>query len=244
MKEDLKSMWNDTMKEELKSVAQNKVWNLVYLPEGSKRISGSKFIFLVLYIDDILLATNDVGLLHKTKEYLSNNFEMKDMGEASYVTGISIVRDRSQGLSGLSQKAYIDKILERFNMSKCSDGIVPIQKGDKFSLKQCPKNDVERKEIENIPYASVMGSLMYLQTCTRPGISFAIEMLSRYQSNPVVGYADSDYVGCVDSRKSTFGYVFQLAEGAISRKSAKQSIIAASTMEEEFVACYEATIHA
>ncbi|GJX04434.1 retrovirus-related pol polyprotein from transposon TNT 1-94 [Tanacetum coccineum] len=106
------------------------------------------------------------------------------MGEASYVIGISIFRDRSQGLLGLSQKAYIDKILERFNMSKCSDGIVPIQKGDKFSLKQCPKNDVERKEMENIPYASVVGSLMYLQTCTRPDISFAIGMLSRYQSNP------------------------------------------------------------
>ena len=60
----------------------------------------------------------------------------------------------------------------------------------------------------------------------------------------VIGYSDSDFAGCVDSRKSTFGYLFLLGEGAISWKSAKQSVIASSTMEAEFVACYEATIHA
>ena len=57
---------------------------------------------LVLYVDDILLATIDLGLLHDTKRYLSNNFEMKDMGEASYMIGIEIFRNRSQGLLGLS----------------------------------------------------------------------------------------------------------------------------------------------
>jgi len=109
---------------------------------------------------------------------------MKDMGEASYVIGIEIFRDRSQGLLGLSQKSYINKVLERFRMDKCSAGIVPIQKGDKFSQMQCPKNDLERKAMESIPYASVVGSLMYAQTCTRPDIIFAVGMLGRYQSNP------------------------------------------------------------
>ena len=56
------------------------------------RVSGSKFIMLVLYVDDILFATNDLGLLHDTKRYLSNNFKMKDMGEASYVIGIEVSR--------------------------------------------------------------------------------------------------------------------------------------------------------
>ncbi|KAA0039649.1 Retrovirus-related Pol polyprotein from transposon TNT 1-94 [Cucumis melo var. makuwa] len=59
----------------------------------------------------------------------------------------------------------------------------------------------------------------------------------------VIGYSDSDFARCVDTRKSTFGYLFLLAEGAISWKIAKQSIIAASTMEVEFVACFEAIIH-
>ncbi|XP_057981118.1 secreted RxLR effector protein 161-like [Malania oleifera] len=58
----------------------------------------------------------------------------------------------------------------------------------------------------------------------------------------VVGYSDSDFAGCVNSRKSMYGYLFLLAGGAISWKSAKQTIIAASTMEAEFVACFEATI--
>ena len=61
---------------------------------------------------------------------------------------------------------------------------VPIQKGDKFSLMQCPKTDLEQKQMKNIPYAYVVGSLMYAQTCTRPYISFAVGMLGRYQSNP------------------------------------------------------------
>ena len=222
------------------------------------------------------MATNDLGLLSETKKFLSNNFEMKDMGEAYYVIGIEIFRDRSQGLLGLSQKAYINKVLERFRMDKCSTSPVPIQKGDKFSLMQCPNNDLERKQMENIPYASIVGSLMYAQTCTRPDISFAVGMLGRYQSNPgldhwkaakkvlrylqgtkdhmltykrsdhleVIGYTNSDFVGCVDTRKSTFGYVYLLAGGAISWKSAKQSVIAASTMEAEFVACFEATVQA
>ncbi|XP_075096387.1 secreted RxLR effector protein 161-like [Nicotiana tabacum] len=60
----------------------------------------------------------------------------------------------------------------------------------------------------------------------------------------VVGYSNSDFARCIETRKSTFSYLFQLAEGAISWKSAKQSVIATSTIEAEFVACFEATIHA
>ncbi|XP_047258451.1 secreted RxLR effector protein 161-like [Capsicum annuum] len=159
-------------------------------------------------------------------------------------------------------------------MKKCSSSPVPIQKGDKFSLNQCPKNDLERKQMKDILYISIVGSLMYAQTCTRPDISFAVEMLGRYQSNlgmdhwktakkvlrylqgmkdhmltyqrsdhlDVVGYSDSDYTGCVDTKKSTFGYLFILYGGAISWKSAKQSVIAASIIEAEFVACFEATV--
>ena len=201
---------------------------------------------------------------------------MKDMGEATYVIGIEIFRNRSQGMLGLSQKSYINKVLERFRMQNCSASPVPIQKGDKFSLMQCPQNDLERKQMETIPYASVVGSLMYAQICTRPDISFTVGMLGRYQSNPgldhwkaakkvlrylqgtkeymlsyrrsdhleVIGYSDSDYAGCVDTRKSTCGYLYLLAGGAISWKSVKQSVIATSTMEAEFVACVEAMVQA
>ena len=147
------------------------------------KVSGSKIIFLVLYVDDIFLASNDLGLLHEVKRFLSQQFDMKDMGEASYVIGIKIERDRSQRILGLSQETYINKVLERFRMKDCSPGVAPIVKGDKFSLNQCPSNDLEKKKMKNIPYASVVRSLMYAQVCTKPDISYAIGMLGRYQSN-------------------------------------------------------------
>ena len=239
------------------------------------KFSGSKFIFLILYVDDILLASSDIGLLHETKNFLSKNFEMKDLGDASFVLGIQILRDRSQGILRLSQKGYIEKVLSRFGMSSCSPGETPVAKGDKFSLSQCPKNDLEIKEMQKIPYASAVGSLMYAQVCTRPDIAFIVGMLGRYLSNPgmdhwkaakrvmrylqktkdfmltyrrsdsleIIGYSDSDYAGCQDSKRSTSGYIYMLAGGAISWKSAKQTLIASSTMAAEFIACFEASNH-
>ena len=206
------------------------------------KVSGSKVCFLVLYVDGILLATNDKGLLHEVKQLLSKNFDMKDMDEASYVIGIKIHRDRFKG---------------------------------RFNLDQCPKNDLEREQMKNIPYAFAVRSLMYARVCTRPVIAFIVGMLGRYQSNPtldhwkaakkvmrylqgtkdyklmyrrtsnleVVGYSDSDFAGCVDSRKSTSGYIFILAGGAISWRSVKQTMTATSTMEAEFISCFEATSH-
>ena len=119
---------------------ENKIDQCIYL-----KVSGRKFIFLVLYVDDILLASSDLSLLHETKILLSKSFDMKDLGEASFVLGIEIIRDRSRGVLGLSQKGYINRVLERFNMQNCRPGDVPITKGDKFSKSQCPKNDLEVK---------------------------------------------------------------------------------------------------
>jgi hypothetical protein len=199
-------------------------------------------------VDDILLACNDLGLLHDTKQFLSQNFEMKDLGDASYVIGIEIHRDRKQRILGLSQKAYIEKVLERFHMKDCKASVAPIVKGEKLSKNECPQNTLEHEQMKGIPYASAIGSLMYAQVCTRPDIGFAVGLLGRYQSNPglghwraakkvmrylqgtkdykltyrhtdhleVVGYSDSDFAGCVDTRKSTSGYIFLLAKGAIS----------------------------
>ncbi|RVW83853.1 Retrovirus-related Pol polyprotein from transposon TNT 1-94 [Vitis vinifera] len=149
-----------------------------------QKVNGSKICFLVLYVDDILLATNNKGLLHEVKQFLSKNFDMKDMGDVTYVIGIEIQRDRFRGLLGLSQETYINKVLERFRMKDCSPSIAPIVKGDRFNLDQRPKNDLEREQMKNIPYASAVGSLMYVQVCTRPDIAFTVGMLGRYQSNP------------------------------------------------------------
>ena len=81
-----------------------------------EKTSGSSVAFLVLYVDDILLIGNDVKLLESVKEYLNGQFSMKDLGEAAYILGIKIYRDRSKRLIALSQRTYLEKILKRFNM--------------------------------------------------------------------------------------------------------------------------------
>ena len=136
------------------------------------------------HVDEMLLATNDIGMLHETKRFLSKKFEMKDLGDASFVLGIQIHRDRSLGILGLSQKSYIEKNLKRFGMHDCKPGDTPVAKGDKFSLSQCPKNNFEIQEMQQIPYALVIGSLMYAQVCMRPNIAYIVGMLGRYLSNP------------------------------------------------------------
>ncbi|PKU67634.1 Retrovirus-related Pol polyprotein from transposon TNT 1-94 [Dendrobium catenatum] len=79
--------------------------------------------------------------------------------------------------------------------------------------------------------------LRYLQ-----GTKEYMLIFRRSDNLEVIGYLDSDFAGCLDSKKSTFGYVFLLSRGAISWKSAKQSVITASTMEAEFVTCFDTTI--
>ena len=75
------------------------------------KISGSNIYIVVLYVDNILLASNNLEMIHKTKKFLTRNFEMKDLGEASFIIGIEIHRDWSRGILGLSQRAYIEKVL-------------------------------------------------------------------------------------------------------------------------------------
>ncbi|KAK8559286.1 hypothetical protein V6N12_042565 [Hibiscus sabdariffa] len=113
---------------------------------------------------------------------------MEDMGDASYVIGIKIHCNRHKGVLSLSQETYINKVLERFWMKICSPSVAPIMKGDKFNLNQCPKNEFEKEQMQNIPYASIVGSLLYAQVCTRPNIAFVIGMLERYQSNTSIDH--------------------------------------------------------
>ncbi|KAJ9561618.1 hypothetical protein OSB04_006778 [Centaurea solstitialis] len=88
------------------------------------------------------------------------------------------------GTLGLSQKAYINRILNKYNMQNCAPTVAPVVKGDKFGSYQCPNTEAEREQMKLIPYASVFGSLMYAQVCTQLDIAYVTGMLGRYQSNP------------------------------------------------------------
>ena len=95
-------------------------------------------VFLVLYVDDILLIGNNVKKLSDVKNWLSTQFQMKDLGEASYVLGIQIIRDRKNKLLALSQATYIDKVLERFSMKNFKKGRLPSRHGIHLSKRKSP----------------------------------------------------------------------------------------------------------
>lgn len=158
---------------------ENKLEDCIY-----SKFDGSKFIFLVLYIDDILIASSNLQLPQETKIMLSSNFAMNDLGQAHYVLRIEIMRDRKNKFLGLSQKGYIERVLARFNMEDCNKADVPINKGVKFSREHCPKNELEKKKMNMKPYASLVGSLMYANICTRPDLAFIVGLLGRFQSIP------------------------------------------------------------
>jgi hypothetical protein len=145
-----------------------------------EKFKNEKFIFLILYVDDILLASSDVNLLQETKKFLSSKFDMKDLGEASFVLGIKIHRDRRKGVLRLSQKAYIEKVLQKFSMQKYSSSPAPIVKGDRYGDFQCPRNKYELNQMKAVPYALAVRSLQYAQVCTRPDLAFVTGFLDRF----------------------------------------------------------------
>ncbi|XP_060965473.1 secreted RxLR effector protein 161-like [Cannabis sativa] len=98
-----------------------------------------------------------------------------------------------------------------------------------------------------VPYASLVGSLMYAQVCTRPDITFVVGVLGRYLSDPILSHWKGSkkvmrYLqGCVVDKKSTSCYIFMMARGVVSWKSVKQTLTTSSTMEAEYMTCCEAT---
>ncbi|KAJ9561396.1 hypothetical protein OSB04_006556 [Centaurea solstitialis] len=107
---------------------------------------------------------------------------MKDLGEASYILGIEIQRDRSQGLLGLSQKNYIQKVLKRFNMQTSFEGGSPMSKGDKLS-KISKIGGYLADEVVYKSYAQLIESLMYAQT----RLSISVPFLGRGRAGLIEG---------------------------------------------------------
>ncbi|GJZ60324.1 retrotransposon protein, putative, ty1-copia subclass [Tanacetum coccineum] len=116
--------WNKRFDEEIKrfGFAQNLDEPCVY-----QKASGSNVTFLILYVDDIIIMGNHIPSLQSVKDYLGKCFAMKDLGEAAFILGIKIYRDRSKRLIGLSQNAYMDKILKRYKMDNSKRGHIPMQ---------------------------------------------------------------------------------------------------------------------
>ena len=122
-------------------------------------------------------------MLSDVKGWLHKQFDMKDLGEANYILGIKLLRDRKNKLLALSQASYIDKILARFNMKNFKRGSLPFRHGIHLSKEQSPKTPEQKERMSRIPYASAVGSLMYAMVCTRLDIYYAVGVISRYQTN-------------------------------------------------------------
>ncbi|RVW99369.1 Retrovirus-related Pol polyprotein from transposon TNT 1-94 [Vitis vinifera] len=170
----------------------------------------NSYIILLLYVDDMLIVGSDIEKINNVKKQLSKQFAMKDLGA-------------------------VKQILAK-PMS------TPLGSHFKLSKEQSPKTEKERYHMSKVPYASAIGSLMYVMVCTRPDIAHAVRVVSRFMSASLKlqGYVDVDFVGDIDSRKSTTGFVFTLGGTSISWASNLQKIVTLSTTEAEYVATTEA----
>nr|GEV72306.1 retrotransposon protein, putative, Ty1-copia subclass [Tanacetum cinerariifolium] len=264
--------WNKRFDDEINKFGftQNRDEPCVYL-----KASGSNITFLILYVDDILIMGNNILMLQDVKSYLGKCFAMKDLDEAAYILGIKIYRDRSRRLIGLCQSAYIEKILKRYYMENSKRGSIPMQEKLRLSKLQGASAPAELKRMQNVPYASAVGFIMYDVRCTCPDVVFAQNVTSRFQQNPddlhwttvknilkylrntkdmflvyegdlkrelrVSCYTDAGYLTDADDLKSQPGYMFVLNGGAVDWKSAKQSIFATSSAEDEYIATFDAS---
>jgi hypothetical protein len=206
-------------------------------------------------------------VIKEVKEFLSQSFEMKDLGEADVILNIKLIKERNGGVI-LTQSHYVENVLSRFGYSDYKPVSTPYDASLIFR-----KN--KRIMRDHVRYSQIIGSLMYLASATRPDILFAVSKLSRCVSNPgddhwkylervmrylkgimnyeihhtgyprvIEGYSDSNCISDADEIKTTSGYVFTLGGGAVYCKSCTQTILTRSTMEAELTALDTVTVEA
>nr|GEU91101.1 retrovirus-related Pol polyprotein from transposon TNT 1-94 [Tanacetum cinerariifolium] len=208
-----------------------------------KRFGNNDFIILLLYVNDMLAAGPNKDRINKLKAQLAREFEMKDLGPANKILGMKIHRDRVSRKIWLSQKSYVKKILQRFNMQDCKPISTPFPSNVMLSSKMSPSSEKEKMEMSRVPYASAVGSLMLVMICTRPDIAHAVGVVSRYMAKPGRGHwkavkrilryfkGTSDVALCFgDSDLIVTGYV-----------DSDYAVVAMSTTKAEYVAAAQAS---
>ena len=144
----------------------------------------NSYIILQLYMDDMLIAKSSTKEINNLKKQLSKQFAMKDLGAAKQIFSMTIIRDKANGTLKLSQAEYVKKIFNRFNMNEAKLVSTPLGSYFSLSKEQSPKTKEERDHMSKVPYASVIGSLMYAMVCTRPDIAHVVGVVSRFMSRP------------------------------------------------------------
>lgn len=170
-------VWNLELDNFLKSLdfVQSKYDPCVYV-----RKNENSCIYITVYVDDLLIFSNNKSekLIIKTK--LMNKFQMKDLGKAYYVLGYRINYNQQEHVLTLDQRKYVEEMLEKFNMKDCNSVKTPMDSNQVFTSDMLPKSENEKLEMSKIPYQEAIGSLLYLSQGTRPDITFAVSFLSRF----------------------------------------------------------------
>ena len=222
-------------------------------------------VYILVYVDDILIIAKDLELVKDIKKALMTTFDARDLGEAAYFLGWEIKRDRVKKTIKVTQQRMTADLVNKYGMKNVRPKTTPMS----TALKMTKKG--EELDTNVYHFSELVGSLLYLSVCTRPDIAQATGALARYMSKPttehwtaakgvlkylagtedtgitygpekmdLMGYSDADYAGDLDTRRSTTGYVFMLNGGVISWSSRLQPTVAASTAEAEYMAASQA----
>lgn len=148
------------------------------------RVDGNNVLIVAIYVDDFIIFANDDVQKNELKKSLKKQFHMKDIGEAKFVLGMQIIRDRKAGTISINQSQYIRQIIERFGMVDCNAVKTPTDLNQKLTKEMCPKDEESRKLMESIPYQQAVGSLLFAAQLTRPDIQYAVNMVSTFNSCP------------------------------------------------------------
>lgn len=255
--------WYTRLSEKLTSLGLTPVANEPCLFCSDKDSEGD-VVLLLIYVDDILVASRDIGQMTKIKQSLMEDFKVKDLGLAEYCLGLEIAQ--GDGQIELSQTGYILGLLKQYNMDKCNPVATPSELNSKLV-----GQDAGVARDEKWPYRELIGALMYLSVATRPDIANTVSKLAQFTNEPqrchwlaakrvlrylagssryglvytktdepIIGYSDADWGGCTIDRRSYTGYAFLLSGAAITWKSQKQRTVALSTTEAEYVSLSEA----
>ena len=227
------------------------------------------WVWVLTYVDDFLVVAKLEWKIQGVVDVLFQNFDMKDMAFPRQFVGVDVVRtgrvDSSEPYTiTLHQSSLIRRTIADMGLDFDTFNASPIPMSDPTPITADPNPD-NKLDTTVYNYGSLVGSLLYIATCTRPDIAFATNVLSRHLVAPAVkhgklamqvlrylkgtadvglhyssanqdgvrAYADSDYAGDGDTRRSTTGYAILLAGGAVSYSCRCQPTVALSSMEAE-----------
>ena len=148
-----------------------------------KREDGKLIAFVAVYVDDLLIAGANEEVKNGIKQALSEKYSMTDLGQLEWYLGMQITQDTAGGTTTISQRTYIDTVLERFGMADCAPCTTPMLI-DPPTKEDCPVTDEDKQAMSEVPYRSAIGALMYLSVCTRPDIARAVNRLAKFVINP------------------------------------------------------------